>query len=284
MIILKSTTDKIQVVLSASVATNQLPCYASFRDTKSGTTLDPDRSVVNTNNTTVVDFISAPAAATQRGIDFISIHNADTAAATVTVIYNANGTTYTLKVASIGVGESIEYNSREGWRVIANSGAVKHSLSQGNTPASSGWNQVVLGSDVTNNNAVANTMQDVTGLSFPVTTGLRYKFKAFIWYTSAATTTGSRWSINGPSATSIIYQSVYSLTTTTQTTNHGLTAYDLPAASNGTSAATAGNTAIIEGELTPTANGTVIVRFASEVLSSAIIAKSGSTIEWIQVL
>ena len=34
------------------------------------------------------------------------------------------------------------------------------------------------------------------------------------------------------------------------------------------------NVAVIEGTITPSANGTVIARFASEVLSSAITAKA----------
>ena len=47
---------------------------------------------------------------------------------------------------------------------------------------------VTITSTVTNNNAVANTLQDVTGLSFNVTAGTRYRFKFVIFYTAAATT------------------------------------------------------------------------------------------------
>lgn len=138
---------------------------------------------------------------------------------------------------------------------------------------------VTLASDVTNNNATANTIADCTGLSFSVTSGTRYRFYANIWYTAAATTTGSRWSINGPSATNMAYSSIYSLTATTNTSNSAV-AYNIPAASNATSASTAGNIAIIEGTILPSANGTVVVRFASEVASSAIVCKAGSTLEW----
>jgi len=282
MIILASTTDKIQVTLGGSVTANHLPCYASFRDTKSGSTLVPGRGITSTNNTTAVDLVSAPAANTQRGVDSISIHNTDTSSQVVTVLYNENSTLYTLATFTLGVGEKMEY-SESGWRVLSNSGSVKTSLNQGNAPVSSDWNMVVLASDVTNNNAVANTISDVTGLSFAVTAGTRYFFRAFIWYTSAATGTGSRWSINGPASGTIVYTSKYSLSTTSETTNHGLTAFDLPAAANTSSAATAGNIAILQGELTPSANGTLVVRFASEVAGSAIVAKSGSVIEWIAI-
>lgn len=74
-----------------------------------------------------------------------------------------------------------------------------------------------LAADVTNNNGVANTIADVTGLSFPVLSGKRYKFRFVIRYTAAATTTGSRWSINGPSTTELVYRARYSLTTTSST-------------------------------------------------------------------
>ena len=141
--------------------------------------------------------------------------------------------------------------------------------------------QVLLGSDVTNNNSTANTIADVTGLSFPVVAGVRYHFRFVIRYTAAATTTGSRWSINGPaSPTELVYRAEYSLTTTSRTTIEGSTAYNLPAASNATSAATAGNMAIIEGVIVPSTSGNVIARFASEVASSAIVAKAGSFVDY----
>lgn len=134
---------------------------------------------------------------------------------------------------------------------------------------------VVLGADVTNNNASANTIADVTGLSFAVVSGGQYWFRFIIPYTSAATTTGSRWAINGPVApTRLNYTSRYPLTATTETVNYA-DAYDTPAASNASSLTT-GNLAVIEGIIVPSANGTVIARFASEVSSSAIVAKAGA--------
>lgn len=138
-----------------------------------------------------------------------------------------------------------------------------------------GWSVVVLASDVTNSNASANTIADVTGLSFGVVSGVTYEFEFFIVYTAAATTTGSRWSINGPSTTFLHYQADYSLSTTSQTTIRGSSSYDSPAASNTTSASTGSNTALIKGIVKPSANGTIVARFASEVSNSAIIAKGG---------
>ncbi len=132
----------------------------------------------------------------------------------------------------------------------------------------------ILTSNATNNNASANTIQNVTGLQFPVVNGGHYWFRFVITYTAAATSTGSRWSINGPTigADGLKYLSRYSLTTASITTNDGLTAYDTPAASNATSASTGSNQAVIEGFIHAGADGNVVARFASEVSASAIVA------------
>ena len=150
-------------------------------------------------------------------------------------------------------------------------------------PSENVWNRAVLASPVVNNNSSANTIEDVTGLSFSVTSGKKYAFRAIIQYTVPATQTGSRWSINGPSAT-VTYASRYSLAATTQTLNSALNAYDLPAASNTTSGNVAGNIAYLDGYIDASASGTVTVRFASEVANSAVTAVAGSFIEWIEVL
>jgi hypothetical protein len=148
-----------------------------------------------------------------------------------------------------------------------------------NKPSTSGYTTVQLSGDVTNNNASANTIADVTGLSFAVSSGVTYKFRFVIFYTSAATTTGSRWSINGPATSLLHYRSSYTLTATSRTFNEGQTTYNVPSGASATSVV-AGNMAVIEGIITPSANGTVIARFASEISGSAIVAKAKSYVEY----
>lgn len=282
MIILTETTDKLQIVLQGAITTNQLRVCTSWRDITT-TAYTPGRTVANTNGVTDVDIVPAPAASTQRVCDFLSVYNSDTANAVVTIKFDANGTEYELCKVTLGVAERLEYHDGHGFRIFANNGSIKTTYSNGSQASSSALQTTVLGSDVTNNNAVANTIADVTGLSFGVTSGLLYFFRFVIQYTAAATTTGSRWTINGPGITSLIYHSQYSLTTTTNTLNEGLSAYDSPAASSASSAATGANVAIIEGFIKPSADGTVIARFASEVSSSAIVAKAGSIVQFQQV-
>lgn len=282
MIILTETTDKLQIVLGGAVAANQLRCFAAWRDI-TATTYTPGRTLANTNDTTDVDLVGAPAASTQRVIDFLSVYNADSANSVVTIKFDANGTEYELWKATLGAGERLEYQEGQGFRIFANNGSIKTTYSNGSQATSSSLQTVVLGSDVTNNNAVANTIADVTGLSFGVTSGKTYFFRFIIQYTAAATTTGSRWSINGPTITELRYRSEYSLTTTSRTFNEGLSTYDSPAASNASSAATGSNVAVVEGLFKAGADGTVIARFASEVASSAIVAKAGSILQYQEV-
>lgn len=143
-------------------------------------------------------------------------------------------------------------------------------------------NTAKITTDVVNNNATANTLQDVTGLSFAVKAGVTYRFEVLIPYNSAATNTGSRWTLNGPAATLLSYKSKYTLTATTETTNFA-NAYSIPAASNASSLASTANVATIEGMITPSADGTVQVQFASEIANSAITAKAGGTLMWWEV-
>ena len=282
MLILSGTTDKIDVLLGGSVTTNQLDCYTAYRDVTTST-FAPDRNITTTNNTTAVHIVDSPAADTQRVVDFVSVYNNDTANAVVTIRFTDGTHERILYKATLSTGEKIEYKDAQGWQSYNAIGAAKLSINQGANATSSSLSQTVLASDVVNNNATANTLQDVTGLSFPVSAGGTYYFQFVISYTSAATTTGSRWSLSGPGG-SMRYRSQYSLTATSQTTNEGISAHDTPASSNATSAATGANTAIVEGFYIASANGNVIARFASEISASAVTAKAGSVVWYNRVI
>jgi len=280
MLILTETTDNLQVVLNGAITTNQMRCMACWRDITTSA-FTPGRTVTDTNNTTDVNVVASPAASTQRVVDYLSIYNADTVAGIVTVKFDANGTEYILFKCTLSTGERLDYAEGQGFNVY-NAQGQKKILNSTGAVVNTDDNIVVLGSDVTNNNVVANTIQDVTGLSFSVVSGNTYKFYFFIPYTAAASTTGSRWSVSGPSFTSLYYRADYTLTTSTATISVQ-TGYDLPATSNATSVVL-GNTAEIVGVITPSADGTVIARFASEISLSAITAKAGAYVNYQQVL
>ena len=200
--------------------------------------------------------------------------NAANVTGTVAIVNGGTNSTATPTNGGIayGNGTSIQYSA---------AGTSQQVLTSNGTGVPTWKNArtiVELGGDVVNNNATANTIANVTGLSFAVTAGVTYRFKALIYYTATVTTTGSRWSVSGPVApTFLSYTSSYGITATTQTINYA-SAYDIPVASNLSSNLL--NIAEITGIIRPSANGTFIVRFASEIANSAITAKAGSTLEW----
>lgn len=124
MIILSETTDNLQIVLAGSVTTNQLQCTTSWRD-RTSTTFIAGRTVINTNNTTDVTIAAAPAASTQRVIDFINIYNNDTAAQTLTIKIDANGTEYILYKSVLDSGATLTYVEGKGWEVFSSYKSIK---------------------------------------------------------------------------------------------------------------------------------------------------------------
>ena len=277
MIILTQTTDKIQVKLSGNITASQLHCYSAYRETTT-TSITPGRNVTLTNNTTAVDLVGSPSASAQRSVEYMSVYNADTASATVSFYFNDNGTLYEIGVSTVLPGQKVEYQSGLGFKVLDQFGSEETSIAYLDTPIVSGWDSVILGTDVINNNAVANTMQDVTGLGFSVTSGETYWFRFNFLFTSAAIGNGNRFSVNGPATSFLVYQSLLVSATNSAGFNiNGITSYDLPSTPTGNSPVT-GGTAWVEGIVTFSANGTLIGRFASETANLAITAKAGSVV------
>ena len=129
MLILGTTTDKIQVILSNVVTTNQLDCIATYKDITTSAYSGSAPILVTTNNTTAVDLVGAPASNTQRIVDFISIYNNDTANATVTVRINRNGSIGILFRCTLTTSESLVYSEGAGWNIHSNNGLPKQFLS-----------------------------------------------------------------------------------------------------------------------------------------------------------
>lgn len=154
--------------------------------------------------------------------------------------------------------------------------AIEEAASEGGGGGSSYRTLVTLGSDVTNS---TSTLADVTGLSIPVVSGVLTRFYFLIFFDSQATATGSRWTINGPTATSL-YARIWWTSANNNSTFLNISAYGGGTAS-ATSLAT-GNVATIEGAVMPSANGALIAQFASEApgTNNQITAKTGSTVEY----
>lgn len=131
MIILDTTTRKLELVLAAAPAANQLPFVASYVDiSQSSPALTAASTNTSaTNSTTAVTAVAAPGASTSRQLKFLSIQNADTAAATVTVRVNDNSTLRIVFKATLAVGDQICFTDAEGFSVLDSTGALKQVLS-----------------------------------------------------------------------------------------------------------------------------------------------------------
>ena len=287
MIVLATTNDTIEAVLNASHTTNALQCFASYRDITT-TAYTPGRQLQTTNGATAVRIVDPPGASTQRVIDHLSVYNSDTAAKTITIRFDDGTNERVLFLCSLGVGEKLEYNDGQGFQVFANNGAIKQSLNQGTNATQSGKIQVVLGSDQTNNNATLNTWQDITGLSFPVTgNGTNtYYFRFVIFAVTNATATGYRFGVSGPT-NNILGYTVYMPTSATASAINNVATYDSTTLQTSSAVGTANvNIITIEGYIRPTADGSVIGRFACELAgpTNSVIAKHGSFVEYQQMV
>ena len=281
MIRLFGASETVRVVTTTAAPVSVLAVYSDY-DGVSASQGKQRTSIASATTTTV---ISAPGANGDRIVHSLILRNTHGSLATTVTVQDYDGTTATeIYRVTLAAGEQAIFSRAQGWTYFNAQGQPKESQSQGSSAAAiSEINLVVLAADVTNNNAVANSIADVTGLSFPVVAGQSFQFEFFIDYTAAATTTGSRWCINGPAFSRLMVQSNYGLTTTSLTFNQ-VGGYDLPAAANASSPLTTGNLAYIAGQITPSADGNVIARFASEIAGSAIVAKAGSLLKWTRTL
>jgi hypothetical protein len=136
-----------------------------------------------------------------------------------------------------------------------------------------GFNTAVLGADITN--ATSTGYEDVTGLSFAVTAGKTYKWRATLGYTNSA---NIQLSINGPAVTFNRYRFTSAATSTGNLVSNQTT-YNNP---NSTAAAVSG-VSTADGIIKPSANGTVIVRYRCASIGGLTVL-AGSIIEWEEVL
>lgn len=125
MIVLQNSSDTIEIFLAGAVATTELPFYASWIDSSS----EGDKkgeSVAITSGVTVVTAIPSPkTSATSRTIQYISIHNSDTASATITVRINTQSYQRILCKCILAVGDILQYNDGAGFTVMNSSGEAK---------------------------------------------------------------------------------------------------------------------------------------------------------------
>ena len=254
MILLATTTDKLQLVTSAATSVD---VHVSYIDASSTTLVPSGGGKQNTNisTATTTDILAVPGASTFRNVKTITVRNKDASTANdVTVVYDQNGTDYELFKITLTAGATLEYTDELGFYV----------------PLSSRYDRwlAVTGSDYVN---ATTSFTDITGLTAPVLNAGRYHFEAMLIHANDASTTGSRFGINGPTLTSIFVSTIDTVTTSVTASAHSagtVTAVDTAATAQ-TTGSTSNRLAILTGAFTAGANGTFAMRGASEIAVAA---------------
>lgn len=117
---LDSTAKTIEVILSSTVASNQLDWVAAYVDIDQANASWANANENNgvTNNAVAVTMVNAPASGETRKIDFINVHNNDTASAEVTVRLNNSASVRVLAKVTLEPGDSLFYTNESGWNTV----------------------------------------------------------------------------------------------------------------------------------------------------------------------
>jgi hypothetical protein len=137
MLRLDNVNSKLQAVLAGAITTTQPQATVCYSDQTTGG-YTGGKQVTVLNSTTDVDILAAPAAATIRDIDFISLHNRDTASVTVTIKFDISATDSIIITVTLLTLETLEYTHGSGWKVLTATGAIKVPVSAVSPAGASG--------------------------------------------------------------------------------------------------------------------------------------------------
>lgn len=123
MILLKATTETLEITTSSAAAIDYSVSYADITTT----TFLPSTNEGKIASATTVAALSAPAASTQRQVKLITITNRDASVDnTILVKKDISGTEYYLTpVIDLLAGETMQYSDVSGWVHYSVTGAVK---------------------------------------------------------------------------------------------------------------------------------------------------------------
>jgi hypothetical protein len=110
---------------------------------------------------------------------------------------------------------------------------------------------------LTAKSATTTTLVDIVSLN--VSANTLYRFEFYGAFTTASVAVGTRWVVAGPATSVLSYSSRYPLSATAETVNH-LSAFNLPASAN---ASSANGTVRIDGMVKPSASGQLTFKVAS---------------------
>jgi len=145
--------------------------------------------------------------------------------------------------------------------------------------------QLVTTSDQASNSTAAIVVSDITGLTFPITSGKRYKFKALLLHTANSASVSIRIGINANVGVTSVNQQICIVTTPAGTpveNRFNLNALGVVTFAGANSTAQWMST--VEGILIANNNGTAAIQFSKGAANTGILTiKAGSILEYFEI-
>ena len=119
---LSTTTEKLELVLTGTITTNQLMWYSSYSTlTAGGLNVPKSSSQGLTNNTNAVELVPSPSSNLTRVVNTIMVFNSDSVAAQVIIKKDVSGTEYTIIKAILQSNDTLQYTEGSGWSIVKQS-------------------------------------------------------------------------------------------------------------------------------------------------------------------
>lgn len=129
MLVLASTSDKIQVITGSAVST--INVHTSWIDDNAGT-ITPGNTNTSITGAATTTIVGSPASSVYRSVKGITIYNSNASSSNKITIQLVNGTsTSTLLVYTLLAGETIQYFDTIGFEVLDISGSRKVTVPSG---------------------------------------------------------------------------------------------------------------------------------------------------------
>lgn len=145
------------------------------------------------------------------------------------------------------------------------------------TPGQNGLGFAAISRLTTDLSSIAVALSNVTGLGFPVLSGIPYAYQFQVLFRTPATTTGLGLAVTHPSGVGAYTAKIPHAADGSDShwEGHG-TASDDPIVGTGVQATNTDYLAQVQGVLTPSSNGTIQLRFRTEVANSRVSLRAGS--------
>lgn len=122
---LSTINQKLQVSLSATKTTNDMPVVISYEDSTGDI---GSMDTLTTSGTTTVDFLLPPPPNVRRKLTDLTILNADTAAKTVRIYFTNNTVQFQVCNVTLQANDLLGYTETKGWYVVDANGNTKTNM------------------------------------------------------------------------------------------------------------------------------------------------------------